>query len=141
MMNNFKKTTQSFVVICGSVFMLISCADTKKQEKDAMAGVIKIHDEAMAKSEQVVHNNMLLDSLIKTKAVDSVKASAITKNLNTADKAMEDWMHQFEVEHEGKSHEQIMQYMADQKKQIGQVNKQLSEAVKQSNQYISTIKQ
>jgi len=31
--------------------------------------------------------------------------------------------------------------MADQKKQIGQVNKQLSEAVKQSNQYISTIKQ
>ena len=138
-MMNFKKKMRLFAVICGSAFMIISCADTKKQEKEAMGEVIKIHDEAMAKSEQVVHNNILLDSLIKTKAVDPVKASAITKALSTADKAMEDWMHQFEVEHEGKSHEQIMQYMADQKKQIDQVNKQLSEAVNQSNQYLSSL--
>lgn len=139
-MNNFKYIIRSLATICVPALVLFSCTDTKKQEKDAMAGVIKIHDEAMAKSEQVVHNNMLLDSLIKTKAVDSVKALAITQYLTTADKAMEDWMHQFEVEHEGKSHEQIMQYMADQKKQIDQVNKQLTEAVKQSNQFISTLK-
>ena len=143
MMNNFKKTTQSFVVICGSVFMLVSCADTKKQEKDALSEVIKIHDEAMVTDEKLMHNKILLDSLLKAKAIPDVKGSVteLSKDLDAADKAMEDWMHQFEVEHPGKSHEQIMQYMADQKKQIDQVNKQLSEAVKQSNQFISTIKQ
>lgn len=132
--------TKFLTILLGLSLLLSACSDHKTEEKDAMNEVIKVHDEAMEKSEKVVHNNILLDSLIKTKAVDSVQASAITQNLNAADKAMEDWMHQFEVEHEGKSHEQVMQYMANQKKLINEVNKQLDAAVKQSNQFISTVK-
>jgi hypothetical protein len=132
--------TKLFTIACALSFLLCACSDHKTEEKDAMNEVIRVHDEAMEKSEKVVHNNILLDSLLKTKAVDSIKALPVVKNLNNADKAMEDWMHQFEVEHEGKSHEEIMQYMADQKKQISEVNKQLDEAVNQSNQLISTLK-
>ncbi|MDT3405677.1 hypothetical protein [Mucilaginibacter terrae] len=132
--------TKFLTTLLGLSLLLSACSDYKTEEKDAMNEVIKVHDEAMEKSEKVVHNNILLDSLIKTKAVDSVQASAVTKNLSAADKAMEDWMHQFEVERDGKSHEQVMQYMANQKKQISTVNQQLDAAIKQSNQFISTLK-
>ncbi|WP_295768650.1 hypothetical protein [uncultured Mucilaginibacter sp.] len=131
---------QQYLIITLAGSLLASCSDHKAQEKDAMNEVIKVHDVAMEKSEQVVKNNILLDSLIKTKAVDSATASSVTRNLSAADKAMEDWMHQFEVEHEGKSHDEVMQYMADQKTQIEKVNKQLDAAINQSNQYLSTQK-
>jgi hypothetical protein len=119
----------------------MACTDTKKQEKDLLKDVIEIHDEAMAKSEQAIKSKMQLDSMAKSD--NSLKQPEINKVINdltTADKKMEDWMHQFNADNTGKSHEEIMQYLADQRKKVAQVNNQLSTAVSQSTQYISTHK-
>src|SRR4051812_37551462 len=114
------------MIVATTVMILSACTDTKKQEKDALNEVIKIHDEAMANSEKAMKNKMLLDSLTKTATIDTIKASAVIKDLSTADKAMEDWMHQFNADYTGKAHEEIMQYLADQKKKVSQVNNQLN---------------
>lgn len=128
------------MMIAATAMILSACTDTKKQEKDALNEVIKVHDDAMANSEKAMKSKMLLDSLTKTATIDTIKASAVIKDLSTADKAMEDWMHQFNADYTGKAHEEIMQYLADQKKKVSQVNNQLTTAVSQSNKFLATNK-
>lgn len=124
-----------------SVILLNACTDTKKQEKDALNEVIKIHDEAMAKDEQAVKNKMLLDSLLKDKIItDTVQGKAAANALTEADQGMESWMHQFNADYTGKSHEEIMQYLNNQKKQVNQMNQRLKDAVDQSNDVITIYK-
>jgi hypothetical protein len=136
-----KILTKLIMAVAASVSILSACTDTKKQEKEALNEVIKVHDEAMAKSEEAIKNKMLLDSLTKVSALkDTTKATVVINNLSTADKAMEDWMHQFNADYTGKAHEEIMQYLADQKKKVVQVNNHLSAVVSQSNQFLATQK-
>lgn len=130
-----------YTISTACLLLLSACTDTKKQEKDALNEVIKVHDDAMAKSEQAIENKMLLDSLVKSsKIIDTARSNKITGNLSTADKAMEDWMHQFNADYTDKAHEEIMQYLADQKKKVTEVNNHLTTAVSESNQFISTQK-
>jgi hypothetical protein len=136
-----KILTKLIMAVAASVSILSACTDTKKQEKEALNEVIKVHDEAMAKSEEAIKNKMLLDSLTKVSALkDTTTATVVINNLSTADKAMEDWMHQFNADYTGKAHEEIMQYLADQKKKVVQVNNHLSAVVSQSNQFLATQK-
>ncbi|WP_342645096.1 hypothetical protein [Mucilaginibacter sp. CSA2-8R] len=132
---------KTLALLAASALLSSACTDTKKQEKDALNDVIKIHDEAMAKDEQAVKNKMLLDSLIKNKTItDTVQSGVAIKALTEADQGMEKWMHQFNADYTGKSHEEIIQYLHDQKKQVNQMNQRLTEAVNQSNQVITTTK-
>jgi hypothetical protein len=136
-----KRLSKLYTIATAFFLLLSACTDTKKQEKDALNDVIKVHDEAMAKSEQAIENKMLLDSLVKSNStIDTAQSRRITNNLTTADKAMEDWMHQFNADYTGKAHEEIMQYLADQKKKVTEVNNHLTTAVNESNQFISTQK-
>jgi len=136
-----KILTKLIIAVTASVTIWSGCTDTKQQEKEALNEVIKVHDEAMAKSEEAMKNKILLDSLTKTAALkDTSKATAVINNLSTADKAMEDWMHQFNADYTGKAHEEIMQYLADQKKKVVQVNNHLTAVVSQSDQFIANNK-
>ena len=132
---------RTLALMAASLIMLSACKDTKKQEKDALNDVIKIHDEAMAKDEQAVKNKMLLDSLFKDKVItDTLQGRATLKALTEADQGMENWMHQFNADYTGESHEEIMKYLNDQKKQVNQMNQRLTDAVNQSNQVLTTYK-
>ncbi|WP_345951836.1 hypothetical protein ABDD95_10450 [Mucilaginibacter sp. PAMB04274] len=129
-----------YILLASITLLATACTDTKKQEKEALSKVIEIHDKAMAHDEQAVRNKMLLDSLIKNNADEAAKVMPVVNNLTIADKAMEDWMHQFNADNTGKSHEEVMQYLDDQKKKVSKINNQLATAVNQSNQLISTLK-
>ena len=132
---------KTYIIMAAAILMLSACTVTKKQEKDALEQVIKIHDEAMAKSEQAIKDKMVIDSIAKADNItDKPEIKAIVSNLSAADKGMEDWMHQFNADNTGKSHEQIMQYLADQQKQVAEVNQQLKTAVSNSSQFITTYK-
>lgn len=130
-----------YIILAASLLLFGACTDTKKQEKESLNEVIKIHDEAMAKSEEVMKNKMFLDSVVKV--VNTKEQPQVTKvitQLETADKSMEDWMHQFNADNTGKSHEEIMTYLANQKTKVSEVNTQLNSAITQSNQFINTFK-
>ena len=136
-----KRLSNFYTVATAFLLLLSACTDTKKQEKDALNEVIKVHDEAMAKSEQAIENKMFLDSLVKSsKTIDTAQSRKISSNLTTADKAMEDWMHQFNADYTGKAHEEIIQYLADQKKKVTEVNNRLTTAVSESKQFIASQK-
>jgi ribosomal silencing factor RsfS len=112
-------------------FIILSCTDTKKQEKDLFNEVIKVHDSVMSKDQLIMINKMQLDTLIKQNKTPEITAEATkhSKALDAADTNMEAWMHNFDVENKGKSHDEIMTYLADQKKQIKAIDKELNAAV------------
>ncbi|WPU91145.1 hypothetical protein SNE25_17645 [Mucilaginibacter sabulilitoris] len=127
-----------FAVLTAAITM--GCADTKKQEKLLLDSVIAVHDKVMASDEHLMKNKMIIDSLIKhdstTINVDSAKV--YLKLVDDADDAMSDWMHNFDAENKGKSHQEIIDYLTDQKKKITVIDSQINIAVTSSNKYLST---
>jgi hypothetical protein len=121
---------------------LFSCTDTKKQEKNLLNEVIKTHDRVMSKDELIMINKMQLDTLVKETKDTAFKAAAIKliTELEVADAKMESWMHNFDAENKNKSHEEIMTYLNDQKKQIESIDKQLSTAITSSSNLIKQNK-
>jgi Mg2+ and Co2+ transporter CorA len=120
---------------------LAGCTDTKKQEKDLLNQVIAVHDKVMASDEQLMKNKMLLDSLIKnnSSAINKDTAQVYLKLVDDADNAMSDWMHHFDAENKGKSHQEVMDYLEAQKKLIAKIDTQINTAVTGSTKYITQI--
>lgn len=117
-----------------------ACSDTKKQEKDLLSNILKVHDKVMGTDEALMKNKMQLDSLLKLPAKDTAEKAnmrALTLKLGAAEEAMEMWMHKFEPDVTNKSHDEIMKYYNDQKKGIMSVDSQINVAIAESNKYLS----
>jgi hypothetical protein len=121
--------------------ILFGCTDKKAQKEVALDEVIKIHDRVMAADEHLMKNKMQLDTLLKIdSARDKDTAVLLKTKLMLADSAMEIWMHEFDAGYKGKSDEEILAYMSNQKKQITAIDSQINVAIKKSDQYLSRIK-
>jgi hypothetical protein len=124
-----------------AVTALVSCSDHKAEEKAALNDVIKIHDKVMADDEQLNNNKMQLDTLAKQNSfVKKDSAMILNVKLNSAETLMDNWMHSFNPDHTGKSHEETMDYLGTQKKQIMAIDSQLSSAVKESTLFLKKAK-
>jgi GTPase involved in cell partitioning and DNA repair len=123
-------------------FIIFSCTDTKKQEKDLFNEVIKVHDRVMGKDQLIMINKMQLDTLIKQNKAPEVTAEATqhSKALEAADTDMENWMHNFDAEEKGKSHEEIMTYLTDQKKKIDAIDSNFNVTVAAASKFIKQNK-
>jgi hypothetical protein len=123
-------------------FIILSCTDTKKQEKDLFNEVIKVHDLVMSKDQLIMINKMQLDTLIKQNKSPEITAEATqhSKALDAADTNMENWMHNFDAENKGKSHEEIMTYLTDQKKKIDAIDSSFNVTVAAASKFIKQNK-
>ncbi|SEM58584.1 hypothetical protein SAMN05192574_10178 [Mucilaginibacter gossypiicola] len=129
------------LLAAAGITLLLGCTDTKKQEKDLLNQVIAVHDKVMANDEQLMKNKMLLDSLVKNNApnINIDTAKVYLKQVDDADSVMSDWMHKFDAENKGKSHQEIMDYLETQKKLISKIDTQINVAVTASTKYITQI--
>ncbi|MFI5163077.1 MAG: hypothetical protein ACHQHN_17485 [Sphingobacteriales bacterium] len=126
-----------------AVLTFYSCADNTKEEKNALNDVLKIHDKIMGKDEILMKNQSHLDSLLKSKLKDTAEkmnVKAIDLKVVAAQAAMENWMSKFQLDMTGKSHDEVMKYYNEQKKQVTAVDSQVNVAVKESNKYLSDHK-
>jgi len=112
---------------------LAACSDVKKEEKALLDHVIKMHDTVMVYDEQLMHNKMKLDTLIKT-ADDTTKAklNIMIAKLSKADSDMEDWMQKFDPAPK----DSVMNYMSKQKARIDHIDSVMRAAIKESGEYI-----
>ncbi|MBB5394395.1 hypothetical protein [Mucilaginibacter sp. AK015] len=123
-------------------FVLFSCTDKKKQETDLFNEVIKVHDRVMEKENLIMINKMQLDTLIKANISAPVTDSAklhITE-LDSADSRMENWMHSFDAENKGKSHDEIMTYLTAEKKKIDAIDSNFNIVVANASKFIKQNK-
>jgi hypothetical protein len=121
--------------------LFFGCADPQKQEQNLLNEVIAIHDSVMAKDEQVMKAKIQLDTLLKKGTLPNpdTAATQLAKLLDKADTKMEDWMHEFDAENKGKSHEEIMTYLANQKKQIEAIDKDFDMVIIATNNYKKSL--
>jgi hypothetical protein len=123
----------------GSV--LTGCSDKKAQKEAALDGVIQVHNKVMSADEHLMKNKMALDTLI-TKDSSAAKDTAILlrAKLAAADSSMEIWMHKFDPDYKGKTDDETLNYLNDQKKQVTAIDSQINAAIKQSDTYLQKVK-
>jgi len=127
------------LLVTGS--LLFGCSNRKEEKKAIMTEVMKVHEKVMEVDGQVINNRMKLDTIIeKEKRAATDSAVILNKKLSAAEDAMEDWMHKFDYEQKGKSDDEVITYMNDQKKKIMAVDSLLNNAVAESNIYLKKIK-
>lgn len=139
-------------IIFALLLIFTSCKDSKKEEKALESQVMDLHEKVMGQGETAMQNKMKLDTLVLKKdsvkeAYPSLDTSAENKTMRNlssqiikADDNMSDWMHQYNPDFSRKSHDEIMKYLFQQKKQIEQINAQYNSVIHTSNQYLLKYK-
>lgn len=125
--------------VTGSI-LFSSCADPKQKQKSLLDDIIKSHDELMKDDAKAQMNKLKLDTLLKQKPALKDQITFMSAELVQADSSMEDWMHNFNPDYNGKSNEEVETYLNDQKKKLSQVDAQLKTATQKANQFISQNK-
>jgi hypothetical protein len=144
--NNFEYYTPYMKKILITAFIgltLSACSDTKKQEKDLLDKILKVHDKVMRNDDAMMKNKMQLDSLLKLPTRDTAEKlnmRALDTKLAASEEAMENWMHNFEPDVTNKSHDEMMNYYNNQQKGIMSVDSQVNLAIIESNKYLSNRK-
>jgi len=128
------------IVILFASIVLFGCNNDKKQETALLNDVIKTHDKLMADDDAIMKNKMILKELAKTDNTIKDSVAVYSKSLDNADNSMMNWMSKFSPDFKGKTHEQIMTYLNEQKSQILKLDTQINKAVSTSNTYISKVK-
>lgn len=122
--------------------ILAACSDNKKQEKELLNNILKIHDKVMGKDEALMKNKMTLDSLLKLPLKDTAEKTnmkAVELKLKAAEEAMEIWMQKFDPDIiNKKQHDEIVKYFNEQEKSIKSVDSLMNAAVNESFQYLSS---
>lgn len=126
---------------------IAACNNDKADEKKLMDDILATHDKVMAAEDKAMTNKIVIDSLLKVDKfapLDAVNQKeqfkAQSASLTAADEAMENWMHKFDPEYKGKSHDDVMKYLNEQKKQIVQIDSLLHTSIVQSTQVLSKYK-
>lgn len=123
--------------------LFFSCKDNTKDEKALLNDILKVHDKVMMKDEALIKDKSRVDSLVKLPSKDTAeKASlrSIGMKLTAADDTMGSWMNKFQTDMSGKSHDEVMKYYADQKKQVMAVDSLVNTAISDADKYFSTHK-
>lgn len=130
------------ILITAIIGLLLSaCSDSKKEEKDLLDGLLKVHDKVMRNDDALMKNKMQLDSLLKMPTKDTTgkgNLKALDNKLKAAEDAMETWMSKFEPDVTNKSHDEIMNYYSRQKRLILAVDSQMNVAIDNSSKYLSS---
>ena len=122
-------------------FMLFGCNDKKAQKEAALDAVIKVHNHVMSADEHLMKNKMTLDTLVKKDNLPGKDTAVLLRtNLAAADSAMETWMHKFDPDYKGKTDDETLGYLNDQKKQVTAIDSQINAAIKASDTYLQKVK-
>ena len=122
------------------LIVLFSCTDKKQEVIDK---AIQIHDEVMPKMEDIMKLKDQLETNLHELEQDSTADSfevdnytQVISDLNQAEKAMRDWMHDFDVNFEAETQEEILTYFEGQKKKIEMVSEITNSAIESANELL-----
>jgi len=123
--------------------VLSACNDGKKEEKALQQEVLNIHEKVMADDEKAMVNKMKLDTMLqqaKTLKTDSTAIKSIRTKLMFADDAMSFWMSKFNPDYSGKSHDEIMKYLTDQRLKVKRIDSLLVSANGETTDYLQKVR-
>jgi hypothetical protein len=147
------KIKKGLIFIFGlTIISFTNCKDQKAEQEKLQTDVMLVHDSLMMDMGKLTEKRMMLTKL--TSNLDSLKkidTSLDTTQIKTdiadqklalsnADDAMMKWMNGFNPDYTGKSQEEIIKYLKDQKLKIDSVKTMLGQSLSNSNSLISKLK-
>jgi len=127
-----------------SMYLFLSCGPNKKQQEEKLRQeVMAIHDEVMPKTEELfkLRKNLqkLVDSLNLAKYPDTILgnlAKQLVVKLKQADEAMMDWMHNYNGGSGIYDHEELMNYLSEEKEKIQNVKSLILESIDSAHAFL-----
>ncbi len=151
-MTIFKSLKNRFLVLLGVSLLFVACNNNKKHQEDLQKSVIAVHDSVMTEMGTLMEkkteiNKMLthLDSLKSANPnLDTIQVrtdlTKVIAELASADEGMMNWMHNFNPDYTGKSHEEVMTYLDEQKVKINSVDGSIKTVILKSDSVIMKYK-
>lgn len=148
-LNKMKKRILFFGIF---TLFLYSCKDKQAEQKQLQEEVMKVHDELMMDMGKLMENknslsnlSSVMDSLkIKNASLDTAQLKQEIEDskldLSNADDAMMTWMNGFNPDSNGKSPEEIMSYLKDQKVKINSVKTLFQKSLSNSGALLTQYK-
>lgn len=141
------KTFLFFSIVATLIFT--ACQNNEDTQKALHDEVIAKHDTLMAKMDEVITNKNKLESILVK--LSSLKQQDITldttllkleidsskTSLNLADDAMMSWMHNFNPDYSQKSHDEVIDYLNNEKHKIDSIKILFNSSLNYSNSLIS----
>ena len=131
-----------YLVSLLAIFLLVSCTENrqKKEEEELEKEVLSIHDEVMPQMGEVAR---LRDELEKRKEnLDSLatEQAAIIDELITqlseANESMMDWMRDYSADFSNMRHDEIMDYLDEQRMRVEDVQSKIKKAIKDAKEQL-----
>ena len=139
------KTKISILLLLCSLVIFSACENEKAIQEKLQKTVLDEHDIVMARMDELNESQLKLDQIKKdfpnlnnadtaslSASIDSVK-----KELSNADEAMMTWMHNFNPDYTGMSHEAVVNYLNQQRKSIDSVKVLFDNSLSRSKAIIS----
>ena len=133
-------------------FFITSCTSSGSDEnKNLQDSVIAVHDEVMPLMGGFVRNSIKIDSILmnlpeikrQNPEIDTnqtrIDLLALKGNLDSATESMNDWMHEFEVDHKGKTKEEIKSYLESELQKINEVKRKFETTSEESQTKLKTF--
>ncbi|MBE9464470.1 hypothetical protein ACFP1I_05210 [Dyadobacter subterraneus] len=155
---------KKYLIIALTISFLYSCNksnetkeghhhDTKTPLNEQTEAMLAIHDSIMPHMDKLMDLKKQLkdevkvtDSLLALKSTEALKTRKeevlkLTSQLDSTDKAMMNWMHEFKFDTlEKLDKTQAASYVADQKKKIESVRELMNKSLSDANQFIEKSK-
>lgn len=133
-------------------FFVVSCTSSSNHENQNLQdSVIAVHDEIMPLMGGFVRSSIKIDSIlmnlpgikIQNPEIDTnqtrIDLLALKRNLDSSTESMNDWMHEFEVEHDGKTKEEIKTYLENELVKINEVKRKFETTSQESQTKLKTF--
>ncbi|ADY52012.1 hypothetical protein Pedsa_1450 [Pseudopedobacter saltans DSM 12145] len=136
------------VVLLSFIAILSSCQNEKAAQEKLQKEVLDAHDVIMARMDELNEDQLQLDQLRNNfknlnnadTATLGLSIDSAKSDLSKADEAMMEWMHNFDPDYTGMSHQQIMDYLGKQRKSIDSVKVLFDQSLSRSKAIIQKHK-
>ena len=127
-------------------FVVTSCGSSSNDEnKNLQDSVIAVHDEIMPLMGGFTRNSIKIDSILmnlpeikmQNPEIDTnqtrIDLLSLKENLDSSTESMNDWMHGFEVDHAGKTKEEVKNYLENELLKINEVKRKFETVSEESH--------
>jgi len=135
-----------FLFLC---LIFFACSTKEDPNESLKQEVIAIHDEVMPMMGGFVRDGMTIDSILnnfeniatESPAIDTTeqkeKLRALRQNIENANESMNDWMHQFNLDFDTMTQEEVKLYLENERAKIVEINNQFKKVEAQREEILS----
>jgi len=116
------------------VILLMSCESKDKEIETLKTETMAVHDEVMPKMDDIMKLKKSLKEIEDSTAQDEIMKLVVA--LEEADKAMMNWMRNYDPKMEGMTDDEKIEYLKNKKASIEKVSEQMKSSISASERYL-----